>query len=62
MTKIYSTILIAVAFILGIAFSVIPVDHARAEYADIAVRFARFFEATISTLVMIALVKYIVRD
>ena len=62
MTRLYSILLVCCAFVLGIVFSVIPVDSARAEYAETAVRFARFFEATISTLIVVALVKYIVRD
>ena len=62
MTRLYSIMLVCFAFALGIIFSVSPIDSARAKYTEIAVRFARFFEATISTLIVVALVKYIVRD
>ena len=62
MTRVMGSILIGLAFLLGIGFSAMPADGLSADYVSIAVRFGRFFEATISTLVIIALVKYIVRD
>ena len=62
MAKVYNLLLIMVALVLGFAFSAIPVEQAKVEYIDMAVRFSRFYEATIATLLLLSLIKYIMRD
>jgi|LakMenE01Jun11ns_1017448.scaffolds.fasta_scaffold9384275_1 hypothetical protein len=62
MTRVLGIILVGLAFMFGIGFSAMPADGLSTEYVNVAIRFGRFFEATIVVLGIIALIKYIVRD
>ena len=62
MHRIYNMVLVGVALVLGLFFSIVPDPMDVGSYAEITLRIGRFFSAVVPFLATVALIKYILKD